>query len=55
MKRELLNMLDELQEKRVLEVNYEELKDLIEFLFLHCTDFKVFGIDDEKDYCMISI
>jgi hypothetical protein len=53
--RDLLIMLDELQEKRVLAVDYQEMQQVIEFLWHHNASFKVTSIDEEKDFCMIHL
>ena len=55
MNRELLDMLDELQEKRSLVVSYEEFTRASEFLILHESEFKVTNIHDDFDMITITL
>ena len=55
MNRDLLELLGELRRNRVMEVNYEEMRMLIDFLWYHDSEFKVTKIDEEVDSCMFHL
>lgn len=47
--RELTELLERIQDKRFLVVNYEEYQRLSEFLFLHDSEFKVTNVHSDLD------
>lgn len=55
MNRDLVEMLDKLQDKRFLVVNYEEYQRLSEFLFLHDSEFKVTNVHSDLDMMTLNL
>jgi hypothetical protein len=48
-------LINELQDKRNLIVNFDELFGITEFLLMHDTDYSVDQVDSEKNRCRISL
>jgi hypothetical protein len=53
--RDLTELLERIQDKRFLVVNYEEYQRLSEFLFLHDSDFKVTNVHSDMDMLTLNL